>query len=193
MSTLELLIIAVGLSMDAFAVAVCKGLSMTGKNCNPKHSISLCQSAIIGGWFGLFQGLMPVIGFLLGVRFERQIAAFDHWIAFLLLGLIGAEMLKGGLSCETEKTDSSLSVKSMFPLAVATSIDALAVGVTLAFLQVNILPAVTMIGTVTFILSMIGAKAGSLFGVRYKSRAEIAGGIILILMGTKILIEHLFL
>lgn len=192
MSTLELLIIAVGLSMDAFAVAVCKGLSM-GKTDSPKHSISHCQSAIIGGWFGLFQGLMPVIGFLLGIRFERQIAAFDHWIAFLLLGLIGAEMLKGGLSCETEKTDSSLSIKSMFLLAVATSIDALAVGVTLAFLQVSILPAAAIIGIVTFILSMAGAKTGSLFGVRYKSRAEIAGGIILILMGTKILIEHLFL
>lgn len=193
MSTLELLIIAIGLSMDAFAVAVCKGLSMGKNHSQTKQSISICQSAIVGGWFGLFQAFMPFMGFLLGVRFERQIAVFDHWIAFLLLGLIGAEMLRSGLSGETEKTDSSLSFKSMLPLAVATSIDALAVGVTLAFLQVSILPAVTMIGTVTFILSMIGAKAGSLFGVRYKSRAEIAGGIILILMGTKILIEHLFL
>ena len=187
MSTLELLIIAIGLSMDAFAVAVCKGLSISNNH------IRISQAVIVGGWFGLFQGLMPVMGYLLGVRFERQIAVFDHWIAFLLLGLIGAEMLKGSLSCENERTDNSLSVKSMFPLAVATSIDALAVGVTFAFLQVSILPAVTMIGTVTFILSTIGAKAGSLFGIRYKSRAEIAGGIILILMGTKILIEHLFL
>ena len=192
MSVLELLIVAIGLSMDAFAVAVCKGLSVSSAG-RSKHSVHLGQAAVIGGWFGLFQGLMPLAGFLLGTRFERQIAVFDHWIAFVLLGLIGAQMLREGLSCETENTDSSISPASMLPLAVATSIDALAVGVTFAFLQVNILSAVTLIGVITFLLSMAGVKAGSIFGIRYKSRAEIAGGSILILMGVKILIEHLFL
>ncbi len=193
MSMLELFIIAIGLSMDAFAVAVCKGLSVSAASRSAGHSVRPGQMVIIGGWFGFFQGLMPLAGFLLGARFEKQIAAFDHWIAFVLLGLIGAQMLREGLSGETEKTDSSISPASMFPLAVATSIDALAVGVTFAFLQVEILPAVTLIGAVTFLLSMAGVKAGSIFGIRYKSRAEIAGGGILILMGAKILIEHLFL
>ncbi len=191
MSVLELLIVAIGLSMDAFAVAVCKGLSMSAGG-RRRHSIHFGQAIVIGGWFGLFQGLMPLCGFLLGVRFERQIAVFDHWIAFILLGLIGAQMVREGLSGETEKTDSSISPASMLPLAVATSIDALAVGVTFAFLQVDILPAVTLIGVVTCLLSAAGVAAGSVFGARYKSRAEIAGGCILIFMGIKILIQHLF-
>ena len=183
MSTYELFIIAVGLSMDALAVAICKGLSMA--------KMSWRKGIIVGLWFGGFQALMPLIGYLLGAQFESKITAFDHWIAFILLGLIGGNMIREGVSGDEEKTDDSVSIKSMLPLAIATSIDALAVGVTFAFLRVNIIYAVSFIGVITFLLSTVGVKVGNVFGARYKSKAEIAGGVSLILMGLKILIEHL--
>ncbi|MBQ5314904.1 MAG: manganese efflux pump [Oscillospiraceae bacterium] len=184
MSFSELLLIAIGLSMDAFAVAVCKGLSV-GKT-KVKHYI------ITGLWFGGFQALMPFLGYLLGTTFEKYIVAFDHWIAFILLSVIGINMIKEGFSKEENETDASFSFKNMLLLAIATSIDALAVGVTFALLpDVNIFHAVSLIGMTTFILSAIGIKIGSVFGMKYKSAAEITGGIILILMGTKILLEHL--
>ena len=183
MGLVELFIIAVGLSMDAFAVAICKGLSV--KQLKLKHNI------IVGLYFGGFQGLMPLVGYLLGVRFQEAITSIDHWIAFVLLGLIGFNMIREALSKEEEQVSDAFDVKTMVPLAVATSIDALAVGVTFAFLKVQILPAVSFIGVITFVLSMIGVKIGNIFGVKHKSKAELAGGITLILMGTKILLEHL--
>lgn len=183
MGLTELFVLAVGLSMDAFAVAVCKGLSL--------QKINLKNSTWVGLWFGAFQALMPLIGYLLGTQFSSKIQAVDHWIAFILLGFIGANMLKEAFSKCDECPNSSLSPKTMFPLAVATSIDALAVGVTLAFLNENIIAAVSFIGIVTFIISTLGVKIGNIFGVKYKSKAEIVGGIILIILGTKILIEHL--
>lgn len=185
MSLFELFLIAVGLSMDAFAVAVCKGLSM-GKM-NHRHAL------IIGLYFGSFQALMPLVGFVLGVRFQDAITAYDHWIAFILLAVIGGNMIKDALSAEEDSCDASVAFKDMVVLAVATSIDALAVGVTFAFLQVNILPAVAFIGVTTFLLSIAGVTAGNAFGCKYKSRAEFTGGLILIAMGLKILAEHLFL
>lgn len=185
MNILELLIIAVGLSMDAFAVSVCKGLAM--KRCTwPKASL-------VGVYFGAFQAGMPLVGYLLGVQFKDFITSIDHWIAFVLLGVIGFNMAREAFekqdACEVE--DASLDVKTMLGLAVATSIDALAVGVTFAFLEVSIVPAVSFIGVITFALSVAGVKIGNIFGCRYKARAELAGGIILILMGTKILLQHL--
>lgn len=184
MDLFTLFTLAVGLSMDAFAVAICKGLAL--------KKFSLKNAAIVGLWFGGFQGLMPLIGYLLGVQFKSRITAIDHWIAFFLLGFIGINMIKEAMSKEEEPEDASLSVKSMLLLAIATSIDALAVGVTFAFLSVRIIPAVSFIGVITFLLSMVGVRVGSVFGTRYKSKAELAGGIILILLGIKILIEHLF-
>lgn len=184
MSLPELLIIAVGLSMDAFAVSICKGLSM--------KTMSWKNAVIVGLYFGGFQGLMPAIGYLLGSQFREAIVSVDHWIAFALLVLIGLNMVKESRSQEVECTDCSVAFANMILLAVATSIDALAIGVTFAFLQVRILAAVTMIGCVTFLLSMAGVKTGNVFGVRYKSKAELAGGGILILMGLRILCEHLF-
>ena len=183
MSLTELFVIAVGLSMDAFAVAVCKGLSM--------RKMSWKKGVIVALYFGIFQGAMPLIGYFLGVQFQGSIQAVDHWIAFVLLGLIGANMIRESLSKEEEKTDDSVSFKSMSVLAVATSIDALAIGVTFAFLQVDIIPADSFIGVTTFVLSLIGVKIGNVFGSRYKSKAEFIGGLILILMGLKILLEHL--
>lgn len=183
MDLLSLFILALGLSMDAFAVSICKGLAM--------DRVTLKKAGIVGLWFGGFQSLMPAIGYLLCSRFEQFITAIDHWIAFILLGIIGASMIKEALSKDEEHATASLDVKTMFLLAVATSIDALAVGVTFAFLQVNILAAVLFIGMTTLILSMIGVKVGNIFGLRYKAKAEIAGGVILILMGIKILLEHL--
>jgi len=183
MTLFTLFTIALGLSMDAFAVAICKGLAMS--------KITFRKSLIVGLWFGGFQGLMPLFGYLLGVQFKDSITAIDHWIAFILLGLIGFNMIREALSKEEEKASDSLAFKDMLVLAIATSIDALAVGVTFAFLQVNIVPAICFIGVITFTLSMVGVKIGNVFGVRYKSKAELAGGIILILMGTKILLEHL--
>ena len=187
MSLFELFIIAVGLSMDAFAVSVCKGLSTS--DVRPLNM--LCA----GLWFGLFQALMPLIGYLLGVNFSLFIQSVDHWIAFILLSLIGANMIREAVSskeeCEVADTGSSYAFKVMLPLAVATSIDALAVGVSFAFLAVDIIPAICFIGVCTFILSAAGVKIGSVFGNRFEKKAEIAGGIILILMGLKILLEHL--
>lgn len=187
MTLLELFIIAVGLSMDAFAVAICKGLAV--------KKAGLKQMALAGIWFGGFQGLMPFIGYLLGSTFEAYITSIDHWIAFVLLGIIGGNMIKEALSKDDDDCDGkagSMAFKEMFTLAVATSIDALAVGVTFALLpEVNIGAAVGFIGAITFVLSAIGIKIGSIFGVKFKSKAELAGGIILILMGLKILLEHL--
>lgn len=181
MGLFELFILAIGLSMDAFAVSICKGLSL-GK-IRGKH---MC---IAGAWFGGFQALMPLIGYYLGSFFSEFITKYDHWIAFVLLLFIGGNMVKESLSKEDDDVDGSMTVKSMFLLAVATSIDALAVGVTFAFLNVHILPAVCFIGVITFVCSAIGVKIGSIFGTRYKSTAERFGGIVLIIIGLKILLE----
>ena len=182
MSLLELLLIAVGLSMDAFAVSVCKGLSLRGLK--PKHA------ALVGLYFGGFQALMPVIGWLLGYRFERFITRYDHWIAFILLTVIGIGMIRESRQTD-EELSGDLSFRTMLPLAVATSIDALAVGITFAFLQVRILPAAGLIGLTTFALSALGVYIGHVFGLKYKAKAELAGGVILIGIGLKILLEHL--
>ena len=186
MGFIELMMLAVGLSMDAFAVSICKGLSM--------KKAGLKEGAICGIWFGGFQALMPVIGFFLGTLFAKQIEAFDHWVAFVLLALIGANMLKEAFSkCDCcEEHDADLSVKTMFVMAVATSIDALAVGISLAMAgNVNIWMAMVLIGVVTFAMCTAGVKIGNIFGSRYEKKAEAAGGIILILLGLKILLEHL--
>lgn len=188
MTLIELFLIAVGLSMDAFAVSICKGLAM--KKC------TWTKGCIVGLYFGIFQAGMPVLGYLLGVQFKDLITSVDHWIAFVLLALIGANMIKESLSkedeCESCGSDAdTLEVREMLGLAVATSIDALAVGVTFAFLQVQIVPAVSFIGITTFVISMAGVKIGNIFGSKYKAKAEFAGGTILILMGLKILLEHL--
>ena len=169
--------------MDAFAVSVCKGLAM------PKCTFK--KATIVGLWFGGFQALMPAIGYVLGAQFQETIASIDHWIAFVLLALIGGNMIHEALDNDEEEADASLDVKTMFLLAVATSIDALAIGITFAFLKVNIIPAVCFIGIVTFIISFAGVKIGNVFGARYKNKAEIVGGVILILLGLKILLEHL--
>ena len=179
MGWIELLLTAVGLSMDAFAVSVCKGLGM--------RKMRYDQAFVIGLYFGVFQAIMPLLGWLLGTSFSRYIQAFDHWIAFILLAIIGVSMIKESLG-DKEEVDASMDVKSMFLLAVATSIDALMVGVTFAFLNVAIVPAVLFIGATTFVCSAVGVRIGSLFGMRYKSRAELCGGIILILIGLKIVL-----
>ena len=183
MDLLTLLTLSVGLAMDAFAVSICKGLAMREK--------VLKKGIIVGLWFGGFQALMPTIGFFLGTQFKDQITSIDHWIAFVLLGLIGINMVKEALSNDEEQADDSIAVKEMFMLAVATSIDALAVGITFAFLNVHIVSAASMIGVCTFLVSFAGVKIGNIFGTKYKSKAELAGGIILILLGFKILFEHL--
>ena len=182
MELIELFLVALSLSMDAFAVSLCKGLSVG----RPTPG----QCLTCGAWFGGFQALMPLIGFLLGMRFQGFISSVDHWVAFVLLGLIGANMVREALGGDEEHVDSSFGPRAMLPLAVATSIDALAVGVTFAFLRVEIAPAVALIGVTTLVLSAIGVKVGSVFGDRFQSKAELAGGVILILMGTKILLEH---
>ena len=182
MSIVELFILAVGLSMDAFAVSICKGLSL-GK-IKPKH---MC---IAGAWFGGFQALMPLIGYYLGSLFADMVTRYSHWVAFALLLAIGGNMIKESLG-EEENVSNDMGFKSMLLLAIATSIDALAVGITFAFLQVDIIPAVAFIGVTTFLLSVGGVKIGNVFGAKYKSKAELAGGLILILMGIKILLEHL--
>lgn len=183
MGILELFLLAVGLSMDAFAVAVCKGLAL--------KQVKPAQMALVGLWFGGFQALMPVVGYFVGVQFKDAITAIDHWIAFVLLAIIGGNMIREAFSKEEEEADASLSFKKMLPLAVATSIDALAVGVSFAFLDVQIGMAASFIGVVTFLLSAAGVKVGSLFGAKYKQRAELVGGAILVLLGVKILLEHL--
>lgn len=182
MSFWELLMIAVGLSMDAFAVSVCKGLSV--------QKIKIKHQLTVGVWFGGFQALMPLIGYFLGVQFQSLITNIDHWIAFALLVMIGANMIRESFG-EEECTDCSFAVRAMLPLAVATSIDALAVGVSFAFLEVRIFSAIAVIGVTTCLLSAIGLWVGNVFGCRYKSKAEIFGGVVLILMGIKILLEHL--
>ncbi len=182
MSLGELFVIAVGLSMDAFAVSICKGLSVSG--------LKVRHCLICGAWFGGFQALMPLLGWLLGVRFQEAITSIDHWIAFVLLAAIGVNMIRESRDgCES--LDDSFTFRAMLPLAVATSIDALAVGVTFAFLSVDIRPAVAFIGVITFLLSAAGVKVGAVFGARFRARAELAGGVILVLMGLKILLEHL--
>ena len=182
MSLWELFVIAVGLSMDAFAVSVCKGLSVSRPRVG--HSLSC------GLYFGAFQALMPLVGWRLGVQFQSMITSIDHWIAFVLLGVIGVNMVRESRE-EDASIDDSFSFRAMLPLAVATSIDALAVGVTFAFLKVSILPAVSFIGATTFVLSAVGVRVGAAFGARFRNKAELAGGVILILMGVKILLEHL--
>lgn len=182
MSLIELFVIAVGLSMDACAVSICKGLSM--------KKMSWKNAVIAGIYFGGFQGLMPAIGYLLGVNFADIIERFDHWVAFVLLAIIGVNMIKEGFG-EEEELDSKFDVKTMIPLAIATSIDALAVGVSFAFLKVSIIYSVIFIAITTFVISLLGIRIGNVFGTRYKSKAELAGGIILVCMGSKILVEHL--
>ena len=175
MGLIEIFILAVGLSMDAFAVSICKGLSV--RKLKPKHCI------IAGLYFGGFQAGMPLIGYLLGKQFEWLITSIDHWIAFALLGIIGANMIRESFG-EPDEVNDSFSVKAMIPLAIATSIDALAVGVTFACLGVDILPAIALIGTTTFIISAVGVKIGNVFGMKFKSKAEFIGGAVLIIMGT---------
>lgn len=204
MNLLELLLIAIGLSMDAFAVALCSGLTM--------KKVTVKKALIVGLYFGLFQAIMPLFGYILSTQFADKIITFDHWIAFALLGLIGGKMFvesfrkegcadrecPAGTCADREcpggerpnKKEVSLKPAEMLPLAIATSIDALAVGVSFAFLDVNIVPAILFIGIITLCLSMLGVKVGNMFGVRLKSKAELAGGIILVLMGVKILLEH---
>lgn len=195
MGLIELFILSVGLSMDAFAVSICKGLAM--------RKVTLKECSKVGIYFGGFQALMPLVGFILGVQFKDYITSIDHWIAFVLLGFIGFNMIKESREDDNDEDsivnlseaavdeDDVLGFKNMIMLAIATSIDALAVGVTLAFLQVDIIPAVLFIGIVTFVLSMIGVKVGNIFGSKYKSKSEFVGGLILILIGFKILLEHL--
>lgn len=182
MGILELVILSIGLAMDAFAVSICKGLSV--KKVKPKHYL------IVGGYFGGFQALMPLVGYLLGISFQQFIVSIDHWIAFILLGIIGINMIKESFG-DDENVNASFSFKDMLPLAVATSIDALAVGITFAFLQVNIALAVTLIGVITFIFSAVGIKIGVIFGDKFKNKAELLGGVVLILIGLKILLDHL--
>ena len=189
MGIAELFLLAVGLSMDAFAVSICKGLCM--------KKATLKAQAVCGAWFGGFQGLMPLVGFFLGTLFADAIKAFDHWVAFVLLAIIGVNMIKEAFCGESEDScdisgEADLSFKTMFVMAVATSIDALAVGISLAMAgDVNILLAVALIGATTFVLSAIGVKVGNVFGSRYEKKAQFCGGVILILLGLKILLEHL--
>lgn len=191
MDLLTLILLAVGLSMDAFAVSICKGLAM--KKLSVRHMI------IVGAWFGGFQALMPMIGYLLGIQFSRFINSVAPWIAFALLALIGINMIRESFSKEEDEETDALGFKTMLLMAIATSIDALAVGITFACVPVNIIEATALINTViaiiiigitTFILSMIGVKVGNIFGTKYKNKAEFAGGVILILLGIKIIVEH---
>lgn len=185
MSIIEIALIGVGLAMDAFAVSICKGLAM--RRMNYKKAI------IIAAFFGVFQALMPALGYVLGTTFANKIAAIDHWIAFILLALIGANMIKEALSSDDDECqDDSLRLGDLIMLSIATSIDALAVGITFAFFNVSLLLSVSMIGIITFIICVIGVKVGNVFGEKYKSKAKLAGGLILIVMGAKILIDHLF-
>ncbi len=183
MTIWEIALIGVGLAMDAFAVSICKGLAM--KKMNIKNAI------IIALYFGIFQAVMPLLGYLLGSRFADAIKNVDHWIAFILLLSIGVNMIKEAIKPSDEKMDDSIDVKTMLVLAIATSIDALAVGITFAFLQVNIWISITIIGIITFAISIVGVKLGNIFEGKLKNKAEIFGGVILILIGIKILLEHL--
>jgi len=181
---LELLLLAVGLSMDAFAVAVCIGLSMMKAN--------MKKALTVGLYFGVFQAVMPLIGYFAAALFAEKIIAYSHWIAFGLLCFLGGKMIADSFGKEVRPDAYSIKPSKMLPLALATSIDALAVGVSFAFLQVSIIPAVSVIGVTTLILSMAGVKTGNIFGVRFKSKAQLSGGIILALIGLKILLEHFY-
>ena len=183
MSFAEIFFIGIGLAMDAFAVSICKGLAL--KKMNWKSAF------IIAIYFGLFQAIMPVFGYFLGTTFERFVTAIDHWIAFILLCIIGGSMIREAFDNEDEKKNDKLDFKTMIVLAIATSIDALAVGITFAFFDVNILFATSLIGIITFIISIFGVKIGNKFGDKYQNKAEFAGGTLLILLGIKILLEHL--
>lgn len=188
MGLIELFILAVGLSMDAFAVSICKGLSV--------KKVGVKECCIVGVWFGGFQALMPLIGYLLGSQFKDYITSIDHWIAFILLLIIGVNMIRESRQKEEDeevcpKEENPFAFKTMLMLAVATSIDALAVGITLAFLNVALAPSVTFIGVTTFVISAVGIRIGNIFGMKYKAKAEFAGGLILICIGVKILLEHL--
>lgn len=186
MSFAELIILALGLSMDAVAAAICKGLSV--------QRLSVRNSLLVGSWFGGFQAAMPLIGYFLGKQFAEYIQTMSHWIAFVLLAAIGLNMIREALMKKNgekiTETDRSFSFKAMFFMAVATSIDALAVGITFAFLQVSILPAILVIGVMTFSLSVVGVKIGNIFGTKFRSPAEIIGGAILCILGIKILLEQ---
>ena len=192
MGIIEVIVLAISLSMDAFAVALCKGLAL--------RKLNLKSCLIVGAWFGAFQGLMPLSGYLLGstllsVGFEKYITSVDHWIAFILLGLIGGNMIKESFDKDEESVNCSLGIKTMLIMAIATSIDALAVGVSFAFTDFEpdwfVYIAFVLIGIITFTLSAIGVKVGNIFGTKYKSKAEFAGGAILIILGLKILLEGL--
>ena len=182
MTLIELFILAIGLSMDAMAVSICKGLSVP--KAEKKHML------LVGLYFGGFQAMMPLLGYWLGVNFQTLVESVDHWIAFVLLGIIGLNMIKESRENDVEELDDGFSAKDMLPLAIATSIDALAVGITFAFLKVQIVPAVSFIGITTFCLSAVGLVIGNTLSAHSKSKAELAGGIVLIAMGTKILLEH---
>lgn len=183
MEILEIILLGIGLSMDAFAVAICKGLSA--------EKFSARSALIVAAWFGIFQALMPLIGYYLGVLVAGYIESFDHWIAFVLLGFIGGKMIYEAIKGENDN-NASVAFMVMLPLAVGTSIDAMAAGITLGFSDTNIFIDIGIIGVTTFVLSAIGVKIGSIFGAKFKKKAEIAGGVVLILLGIKILIEHLF-
>lgn len=183
MGIIELIVLSIGLAMDAFAVSICKGLSM------PKMKWK--NAIIIGLYFGYFQALMPALGYLLGVNFQDRISNIDHWVAFILLAVIGINMIKEAISKDNDVHNDSIKFKDMIILSIATSIDALAVGITFAFLNVNLILAISLIGVITFIISVLGVKVGNIFGDKYEKKAEFAGGIILILLGIKILLEHL--
>lgn len=183
MGFVDIFLIGIALSMDAFAVSICKGLSV--KKVSAKHVLT------VGIYFGGFQALMPTVGFLLGYRFESFITSIDHWIAFILLALIGGNMIRETLGKDDDNENDDFSFKAMLPLAVATSIDALAVGISFAFLGVDIVQAALLIGATTFVLSGVGIYVGNVFGAKYKSKAELLGGAVLILIGLKILLEHL--
>ena len=183
MTFIELLLIAIGLSMDAFSVSICKGLST--------KKFSWRMALVCGLWFGFFQALMPIIGYFLGAQFQEMIEAYDHWIAFGLLFLIGANMIREAVWGKEESQDGSLGFKTMLLLAIATSIDALAVGVSFACIRVKLWSSVIVIGLTTFAFSVLGVKIGNVFGSKYEKSAEIIGGIMLILIGLKILLEHL--
>ena len=179
----EIIFIAIGLAMDAFAVSICKGLAI--------KKIKIRNSIIVGTYFGMFQAIMPLIGYMLGNSFRNFVTNIDHWIIFLLLGIIGIKMIVDSFEENNEKSDSSIELKTMLLLALATSIDALAVGITFSFFKLNIFYVVSIIGIITFLLSAIGVKIGNKFGNKLQNKAEIFGGIILILIGIKILLEHL--
>ena len=183
MGLIELIILSVGLAMDAFAVSICKGLGM--------KKVTLKKAGIVGAYFGIFQAGMPLIGYLMGYRFQDKIKAIDHWIAFILLVGIGINMIKEAFDEGSENRNDNVDIKTMLVLSIATSIDALAIGITFACLKMHILIPVITIGVITFIISVIGVKIGNRFGDKYEKKAETMGGVILILLGTKILLEHL--